>query len=171
LAVAEAVGRFLGERGSASDAALRIKWPNDVLADGRKLCGILCEASGDFVYAGIGINLNQTEFSQELRRPAASIRQLLPDGRRVGLEGSKALLELVIRNLDAAFREPAWKERLESKLYKYREIVRMKPGLPEEIAEEPEVIEGRLAGINASGALLVETPSGTIPVLSGELLI
>ena len=45
---------------------LKLKWPNDVLADGRKLCGILCERNGDRVIAGIGVNVNQTAFAPGL---------------------------------------------------------------------------------------------------------
>jgi BirA family biotin operon repressor/biotin-[acetyl-CoA-carboxylase] ligase len=38
-----------------------IKWPNDVLVGGKKVCGILCEAGARHVVAGIGLNVNQTE--------------------------------------------------------------------------------------------------------------
>lgn len=59
----------------------QIKWPNDVIADGKKLCGILTESSTDleyihYVVVGIGVNCNQVEFPEELRNMAASICQL-----------------------------------------------------------------------------------------------
>jgi len=56
-----------------------IKWPNDILSGGRKLCGVLCEMQSDtdrahFVVAGIGINVNQEVFSGELQGKATSLR-------------------------------------------------------------------------------------------------
>ncbi|MFW6274395.1 MAG: biotin--[acetyl-CoA-carboxylase] ligase [Spirochaetota bacterium] len=50
-----------------------IKWPNDVLIHGKKICGILCESSKEHVYCGIGLNVKQTSFSKDLRTPATSI--------------------------------------------------------------------------------------------------
>ncbi len=51
LAVAETIERVTG-------LATGIKWPNDVLVDGRKVCGILIETSADFAILGIGLNVN-----------------------------------------------------------------------------------------------------------------
>jgi BirA family biotin operon repressor/biotin-[acetyl-CoA-carboxylase] ligase len=52
LAVRRAVGEFVEAR------RLHIKWPNDVLADGRKLAGVLCERIRDTVLIGIGVNVS-----------------------------------------------------------------------------------------------------------------
>ncbi len=61
-----------------------VKWPNDVIADGKKLCGILCESSSDggrmeYMVAGIGLNVRQTpdDFPAEFRDTAASLRMVL----------------------------------------------------------------------------------------------
>lgn len=51
VAVAEAIEETTGRRPA-------LKWPNDVLLDGRKLCGILIETSGDVAVLGMGINVN-----------------------------------------------------------------------------------------------------------------
>ncbi len=53
-----------------------VKWPNDVLVEGRKVAGILLEASGSAVVCGIGINVNQSEggLPPETRLPATSLR-------------------------------------------------------------------------------------------------
>mgnify|MGYP002627039482 CR=1 FL=1 len=64
----------------------QIKWPNDVIASGKKLCGILTESSTDleyihYVVVGIGVNCNQVEFPEEIRDMASSI--LLETGRKV----------------------------------------------------------------------------------------
>ncbi len=54
-----------------SGADVRIKWPNDPVVDGKKICGILCESEFEgntlkYSICGIGINLNGTEFPPEL---------------------------------------------------------------------------------------------------------
>ena len=67
LAVARAVGSLLGK---ISEVA--VKWPNDVLVGGRKICGILCERNGDAVIAGVGLNVNQTDFPAEIAGAALS---------------------------------------------------------------------------------------------------
>jgi BirA family biotin operon repressor/biotin-[acetyl-CoA-carboxylase] ligase len=69
LAVATAVERESG-------LPTMVKWPNDVLVDGRKVAGILLEASGSVVVCGIGINVNQEErdLPSGTRLPSTSLR-------------------------------------------------------------------------------------------------
>jgi len=77
----------------------RIKWPNDVMVQGRKLCGVLAEmkaAAGqvEFIVLGLGVNLNlrRTELSEELQPLATSVAEEL--GRPVArAEFARALLE------------------------------------------------------------------------------
>ena len=69
LAVARYVSSLLG---GAADVS--VKWPNDVLVGGRKICGILCERNGDAVIAGVGLNVNQTDFPAEIAVRATSLR-------------------------------------------------------------------------------------------------
>ena len=81
---------------NSSSVHLQLKWPNDILVDGKKLCGILCETSCDpdgrrFVVAGIGLNVNQSEddFPPWLRRTANSLyiitKQTQPREKLLGL--------------------------------------------------------------------------------------
>jgi len=60
---------------AVSDIETSIKWPNDVVCDGRKLCGILTEmgADGKFIVPGIGVNVNVDHFSEELADKATSM--------------------------------------------------------------------------------------------------
>ena len=75
LAVAEALAESAGVR-------VRIRWPNDLLVDGRKVSGILAEAASaggekvQHVVLGIGINLAQTAFPGEIAARATSLRLL-----------------------------------------------------------------------------------------------
>lgn len=78
VSFAVALGICEGVRASCGVEA-RIKWPNDVVVGGRKICGILCESSlmgsgVGFVVAGCGINVNQRAFPT--LPGAASLRQL-----------------------------------------------------------------------------------------------
>jgi len=58
-------------------SAVSIKWPNDIMIDSRKLCGISCEkingANGQFFVVGAGINVNNGEFPAELADTATSL--------------------------------------------------------------------------------------------------
>ena len=77
-----------------------VKWPNDVLVDGRKVAGILLEASGAKVVCGIGINVNQErdELPTETRTPATSLR--VATGR--ALDRGR-LLAAVLAELEARY--------------------------------------------------------------------
>ena len=55
-----------------------IKWPNDVLIEGRKVAGILCERNGDKVIAGIGVNVKPQIFPEDLQEKAIFLGSL-PD--------------------------------------------------------------------------------------------
>ena len=52
-----------------------LKWPNDVLVDGKKIAGILCERNGDNVIVGIGVNVRQRVWPNELNGRATSLLQ------------------------------------------------------------------------------------------------
>ena len=69
LAVTRAVEALLG-----NPSQVAVKWPNDVLVGGKKICGILCERNGDAVIAGVGLNVNQTDFPAEIAARATSLR-------------------------------------------------------------------------------------------------
>lgn len=55
------------------ECRLSIKWPNDILADAKKIAGILCERKGDNVIVGIGVNVLQKEFAPEIASRATSL--------------------------------------------------------------------------------------------------
>ncbi len=67
LAVVDALSSLTGLR-------FDIRWPNDILWETRKLCGILARLENGAVLAGIGVNLNQLSFEDGLRTPATSLR-------------------------------------------------------------------------------------------------
>ncbi len=72
LAVQEAIARFTGQ-------SCDIRWPNDLLVNAKKCCGILTQLHEDRVLAGIGVNVNHDSFPDELSPIATSLR--LASGR------------------------------------------------------------------------------------------
>ena len=95
LAVADAIAKVTG-----LDA--RIKWPNDIVCGGRKVCGMLLEmdvADGKLqsVVAGVGINVHQTQFPEEIAHTATSLDLLC--GRRIS---RKALISTFLDAFDEA---------------------------------------------------------------------
>lgn len=88
---------------AAPECRLRIKWPNDLLVDGRKLCGVLIDrdsARPDTYRIGIGLNVNRTRFPAELEAIATSLA--LASGR---LCDRSELLLAVARGVDRLLRE------------------------------------------------------------------
>lgn len=69
LSVVKALSLLL----SASTFPIKLKWPNDVLIDGKKIAGILCERNEGNVIAGIGVNVGQTDFPPEIVAGATSL--------------------------------------------------------------------------------------------------
>jgi BirA family biotin operon repressor/biotin-[acetyl-CoA-carboxylase] ligase len=84
---------------------LRLKWPNDVFLDGRKVAGVLIDSSGggpDRFLVGTGVNVNRTRFPPELEHEATSLA--LATGHLV--DRRLLLLDLAVR-LDATFADLA----------------------------------------------------------------
>jgi BirA family biotin operon repressor/biotin-[acetyl-CoA-carboxylase] ligase len=136
--------------------ACRIKWPNDVWIDGRKLCGILVEGRPQEGWAvlGIGVNVSTPAFPGELADTATSLA-LAGDSAPARDEVLQALLASLERWLaaDSATVLAAWRER-DALL-----------GAP--IAWDGG--RGQAAGITDAGALRVETDAGIVELDAGEV--
>jgi len=150
LAAAVAVCEALPE-----DAHARIKWPNDVWLERRKLAGILVEGRVQEGWAvlGIGLNVSTDAFPDELAEIATSLRLSGFD-----LEREPLLAELLLtleRRLAAPEDEllAAWAERDALR----GERVRWDGG------------QGRAAGIDRGGSLIVETEEGRTTPAAGEV--
>jgi BirA family transcriptional regulator, biotin operon repressor / biotin---[acetyl-CoA-carboxylase] ligase len=72
-----------------------LRWPNDVLINGKKVCGILAHLEGDCVLAGIGLNVNQSAFPPELAAIATSL--LIETGRQ---QEREPLLRFLAASID-----------------------------------------------------------------------
>ena len=167
LALCRAVDIFSIQEGFPIPEDPRLKWPNDVLVGGRKLAGILCEADPQNTFVGFGINVNQRDFPPELESRVTSLALLMED-RAQELDGFH-LLEIVLDQIFLVLGESSWKEEIEAVLWRRGEAVRFLLGLP----EKGEILEGKLLGIDPTGALLIAPGSGEGPphsLISGELL-
>lgn len=139
------------------------KWPNDVLVNGRKVCGILSEMKTkgekvNYTVIGVGINANvnvKKEFPEELKTAATSIENEL--GKKVRLE---ELLKLLLEKLDSLY-EQFLKEGFSKILKKWRKYAYF-------LGKAVEVISGneRLCGlaldVDDKGALVVRLENGTM---------
>ncbi len=97
----------------AAGITVAIKRPNDILWEGRKLAGILCESRGDILLVGIGVNCLQLSFPPEIAQSACSLRQAC--GREISpLE----LLPLLLARLKGSLEDPQWREKVSERLLK-----------------------------------------------------
>jgi BirA family biotin operon repressor/biotin-[acetyl-CoA-carboxylase] ligase len=169
LTAAAAAAETLLEGGVAG---VDIKWPNDVLINDRKLCGILIEAvsnggSETRLIVGIGINVNQSSpqaFPEGLRPTATSLR--IETGAPVLID---ELRDQLLAQLARWYAR--WK-RGEEKLIlgRWQELSSYARGCPVAITLDHEQITGRTAGLNDDGALLVQTADGSLrTILAGEV--
>ena len=150
MAVAEAC--------EAAGVNCSIKWPNDVWIDGRKVAGILVEGRPQEGWAvlGVGLNVSTTaeQLPDELKEIATSLQ--IAAGRSPTREG---MLEALLATLEGRLGDPrelllaAWAERDALK------------GRPVRWADG----EGTAAGVDESGALLVDTAAGKVALDAGEV--
>jgi len=141
-----------------------IKWPNDILSNNRKLCGILAETvdttEGRALVLGIGVNLTSSAFPPEVHQIATSVQ----------LETGKVPnLEIILRNLMIALQRRY--EMLQS-VCGAEEILRewsvrssYASGKRIRVANGQEVLEGTTRGLESDGALRVETDEGEIRIV------
>lgn len=158
LAVGVAVARALAGVG-VRDAAL--KWPNDVLKDGRKLAGILIELhSATAAVIGIGLNLRLPEaMSAELRATAAALDADIDPNALFA-----ALLAELLKVLDA-FAGAGFAALRDDWLARHAWA-----GRPVRVlAPHAAPLVGICAGIDDDGALLLETATGVQRILSGDV--
>lgn len=141
----------------ALGAQAKIKWPNDIVADGRKLCGILCETvlSGSRVGAciiGVGVNVSQTaqDFAPAHRDTATSLRLLC--GKVMAHE---AVVAAFLRQMERHYEKGLSGELLP--LYEQHSATLNRPV---RVIEGDRSWEGRAVSLCDDGALVVENSQG-----------
>jgi BirA family biotin operon repressor/biotin-[acetyl-CoA-carboxylase] ligase len=140
--------------------AVKIKWPNDILFEGRKICGILVEHRNGRTALGIGLNVHQRseDFPEELRDKAGSLESITGESW-----DRSGLLRDILIALDQ------WVKLIrEGRLEKVVDAWSRECNLVGQRIKSGE-IEGIVQEIDSIGALIVRTASGIERVLSGEI--
>ncbi len=162
-----AVGVALAETLGRLDVNVQLKWPNDLLKDGAKLGGVLIETQGHpdggvWAVIGIGINLHlPDELEQRIGRPAASAPWLAAMAR-------DALMGALLTELACALDQfentgfGAFSGRW-NRLHAYQ-------GSAVEIVDRGVMIDqGIAAGVDDSGALLLDRAAGRVAIVAGDV--
>ena len=153
------------------DLAVEIKWPNDILINKKKICGILTESSINqfgvqYLVVGIGINVNQMEFSEEIKDKASSIQ--LESQKEVSCE---QLIGEVMNCMEQQIEQFLTTGDLSKSLNAYNALLINKGKKVRVIEKEEEKIFIAI-GIDEYGALIVEDEKGVQQrVISGEVSV
>jgi len=141
-----------------------IKWVNDVLVNGKKICGILADAvetsRGIAVILGIGINLGSGNFPPEVAEIATSVeaetqRSVSPDEMAVAVCGRlRGLYNEFVESADTAFVIDKWRDR--SSYFTGKDV---------RVSIDGTDVTGTTDGLEDNGALRVRTADGSIKII------
>ena len=150
--------------------SIDLKWPNDVLIAGKKVCGILTEMNAEatrvrYIVAGIGINVNQASFSKELEGDATSLR-LATGSEWSRVELAAALLKSLDREYRLLVEQP---DARRSILRRFAEQSSWVRGKQVRVEENGTRVEGTTEGLDERGFLQVRTPQVLRTILSGTM--
>lgn len=154
---------------SACGIGSMIKWPNDVVINGKKLCGILTEASAvndklNYVVCGIGINVNVESFDDEIKHRATSM--LIESGHKH--DRNKIIAKLL--NEFEHYYTIFTKYGLDAIMEEYRKKC-ITIGREVTVIYENGTVTGKAVTVNNVGTLAVDTENGIINVTSGEVSV
>lgn len=150
-----------------------VKWPNDIILNNKKVCGILTEMSGElnkinYIVMGIGINVNieEAEFPEALRDTATSLS--LETRNKIK---RKDLVTKLLNNFEVLYNEFAYKNDIKNSIKICRENSIL-------IGKEVKILKlnnesfGKAIDLNESGELIVQYPDDTTEkILSGEVSV
>ena len=155
----------------ASGLDARIKWPNDIVVNGKKVCGILTEMSVEadyinYIVCGIGINVNHTEFPEEISSTATSLA--IEKGRSLN---RAEITAGVWRNFEKYYAKFLETEDMSGLMEEYNAVLVNRNSEVRVLDPKGEWC-GRALGIDSKGELMVEKEDGSITeVFSGEVSV
>lgn len=149
----------------------KIKWPNDIVVNGKKVCGILTEMStGDdgirYVVIGVGINVENQEFPEELQKMATSL--YLESGKH----WSRAeLIAPILERFEENYRKFMERGDLSCIRKDYNDLL-INANRQVRVLEPGHEYEGRALGISSTGELIVKRDDGREEVVfAGEVSV
>lgn len=148
-----------------------IKWPNDIVMNGKKVCGILTEmaleqTTIDYVVIGVGINVNQSIFDTEIATIATSIALEL--GRKIT---RTELIGRILHYFEKEYAEFAKTYDLGSLMERYNGYL-LNRDTQVRVLDPKGEYEGFALGINSQGELMVKRQNGEIEaVYAGEVSV
>ena len=165
LIISVAINRVLEKKYGVNS---KIKWPNDILADGKKLCGIITEMSASaedgavkWVAAGVGINVSNV-LPKELKNESASLKEIT----KANINRAE-LLAAVLQELDGTCAKFI-KNGFEAF---YGEYNKKSAFINENVVLDTgfDIIKGINLGVSKNGELLLKTAGGIEKIISGTL--
>ena len=150
-----------------SNQKISLKWPNDLLVSGRKLAGILVEASGDtndksFLNIGIGINWDMSSAQTGIDQPWINLKEILQTSM-----SRNQLLVSIIKALDSGL--ALYLNNGFDSFYEDWPKYSAFHGKPIVIYTHTNAIQGQEIGIDKSGAIRIMTQEGEKSFFSGEV--
>ncbi len=161
--VAEGIRRSMEEQKAVGDGReipqIQIKWPNDIVVNGKKLVGILTEMSAQVDYinhvtVGVGINVNTTEFPEEISRTATSLR--LECG---GTVRRAPIIASIMERLEANYETFLRTEDLTGLMDRYSSML-VNRGRDVKVIGVKETYRAHALGITPEGELVVHREDG-----------
>jgi len=133
-------------------SGLAIQWPNDILLNNRKVCGVLCEEYNRAVICGIGLNVNVGKFPEKLEM-ATSMK--LETGKQYDLE---QILDEIINRFEPLYKKLQVRGFIKSEILKYITGI----GEPVELMTSRKKYCGTVFGIDDDWALLLRDENGLV---------
>lgn len=147
-----------------------VKWPNDILFDGKKVCGILCESSYagqevQHVVAGVGVNVNQAknDFPEPMRDHATSLRRI--NGEQ---QDRLSVLQAILANIERRFGHA---EAAARALADWRSLC-ADLGRAIQVQVDGRMLSGTFVDVTENGEMLLRKPDGAMHrLVSGQATI
>lgn len=163
VAVAEGIRQATG-------LPAQVKWPNDILIDGRKVCGVLLELVAEMtrvhqLIIGIGINANQKpeDFPDEVQKKATSLA--IESGHPIQ---RREVLCAVLRSMEENCRLME-QQGFAAICRKWAELSCVIGREVQILRQNEPVLYGKAVGLDEDGALLVQTENGTERIIAGDV--
>lgn len=150
-----------------------IKWPNDIILEDKKICGILIEIDASMdklnhIILGIGLNINQDlqDFPEEIQSKAGSLKMFT--NRQVNID---IILDRILNNFNKFYRPFVEKDDIEEALRINKDNSLLLGKEVYIINSKGEKRKGLALDINKQGELVVEFSEGIEKVLAGEVSV